>query len=179
MVTAAMKLKDTCFLEEKLWQIRWHAKKQRHHFADKGANSQNYGFSSSYIWMWELDHKESWTWKNWCFWTVVPEMTLESLLDSKGIKPVNLKGNQLWIFIGRTDVEALILWPPYVKSRLIGKDPNAGKDWRQKKRAAEDEMIGGHYQLNGRELEQTLGDSGGQGSLACCSPWGRKESDMT
>ena len=104
-----------------------------HHFADKGPKSLNHGFSSSHVWMWELDYKESWTPKNWCFWTVVLEKTLESPLDSKKIKPVNFKGNQPWILFGRADAEAetLILWPPDVKRQLIGKDPHAGKDWGQ------------------------------------------------
>ena len=109
-----------------------------HHFADKSLYSQSY----SHVWMWELDHKEGWVLKNWCFQIVVLEKTLESLLDCKKIKPVNPKGNQPWIFIGRTDAEAPILWPPDVKSSLIGKDPDAGKDWRQKeKRVAEEEMV--------------------------------------
>ena len=115
--------------------------------------------------------------KSWCFWTVVLEKTLESPLDCKKIQPVNPKGNRLWIFIGRTDAEAEapILWPLDVKSLLTGKDPDAGKDWRQEeKRATEDEMIGWHRWLNGHEFEQILGDSEGQGSLACCSPWGRR-----
>ena len=111
---------------------RQHNKQQKHHFADKGPSSQSYGFSSSHIWMWELDHKEEWMLKNWCFWIVVLEKTLKSSSDSKEIKPVNPKGNQSWIFIGRTDAEAEapILWPPDTKSQLIGKDPDAGKDWR-------------------------------------------------
>ena len=132
--------------------------------------------------MWELDYKESWALKNWYFWTVVLEKTLESPLDYKEIQPVNPKGNQSWIFIGRTDAEAEtpILWPPDVKSWLIGKDPDAGKDWRQdEKGTAEDEMVGWYHRLKGHELEQTPGDSEGQGSLACCSPWGRKEWGMT
>ena len=106
-------------------------KNQRHYFADKGQSSQSYGFSSSHIWMWELYYKESWEPKNWCFWTVVLEKTLESPLDSKEIQLVHPKGNQSWIFIGRTDAEAEtpILWPSYVKNWLIGKDPDAGKDW--------------------------------------------------
>ena len=121
--------------------------------------------------MWELDHKEGWAQKNWCFQTVMLEKTLESPLDSKKIQLANPKGNQPWIFIGRTDTEAEapILWPPDVKSRLTGKDPDTGKDWRQKKRAAEDEMAGWPHWLSQRELEQTLGDSGGERSLACCS----------
>ena len=117
---------------------------QTYHFADKGPHSQSYGFSSSHVWMWELDYKESWTPKNWCFWTVVLEKTLESPLDSKKIKPVNFKGNQPWILFGRADAEAetLILWPPDVKRQLIGKDPHAGKDWGQEEKAvAEDEMV--------------------------------------
>ena len=107
-------------------------KKQRHHFADKGPYSQIYGFSSSHVRMWELNHKEDWAPTNWCFWTVVLEKTPESPLDSKEIKPVNPKGNQPWIFIGRTDAEALIFWPPDTKSHLIGKDPDAGKGKRRR-----------------------------------------------
>ena len=124
---------------------RQHIKKQRHHFANKGPSSQGYGFSSGHVWMWELDHKEGWALKNGCFWTVVLEKTLDSPLDSKEIEPVNPKGNQPWIFIGRTDAEAEapIFWPPDAKSWLIEKDPVAGKDWRQKEKgAAEDEMVG-------------------------------------
>ena len=105
-------------------------KKQRCHFADKGLYSQSYGFSRSHVWIWEWDHKEGWQPKNWCFWIVMLEKTLESPLDRKGIKSVNPKGNQSWIFIRRTYAEALILWPPDVKSWLTGKDPDAGKDWR-------------------------------------------------
>ena len=130
MVTAAMKLKDSFSLEEKLWPHGQHIKKQRHYFANEGPSSQSYGFSSGHVWMWELDHKESWELKNWCFWTVVLEKTLEGPLDFKEIKPVNPKGNLSWIFIGRTDAEAPIFWPPDVKNWLIGKYPDAGKDWR-------------------------------------------------
>ena len=160
---------------------RQHIKKQRHHFTNKGSSSQSYRFSSSHVWMWELDHKKGWTPKNWCFQTVVLEKTLESPLDCKGSKPVNPVGNQSWIFIGRTDAEAeaRILWPPDVKSRLTGKDPEARKDWEQEKRATEDEMVGWHHQFNGHELGQTPGDGEGQGSLACCSPWGHKESEAS
>ena len=113
-----------------------HIKTQRHYFADKGLASQNYGFSSSHLWMWELDYKESWVLKNWCFWTVVLGKTLESSLDSKEIQPVFPIGDQSWVFIGKTDVEAEtpILWPPDAKSWLIWKDPDAGKDWRQKEK---------------------------------------------
>ena len=105
--------------------------------------------------MWELDDKEGWAPMNWCFQIVVLEKTFESPLDSKEVKPVNPKGNQLWLFIGRTDTEALILWPPDVKSPLIGKDPDAGKDWGQEEKGAtEDEMVGWHHQINGHEFEQ-------------------------
>ena len=134
------------------------------------------------VWIWESDQKEGWMLKNWCFRIVVPEKTLESPLDSKEIKPVNPRGNKLWIFIGRTDaeVEALVHWPPDVKSQIIGKDPDAGKGWGQEeKRVTEDAVFGWYYWLSGHEFEQTLGCSGGQGSLVCCSPWGCKESDMT
>ena len=148
--------------------------KSRDITADKGPYSQSYGFSSSHVWMWELDHKEGWAPKNWCFWTVVLEKTLESSLDCK-IKPINPKGNQSWIFIGRTDAEAEapILWPPDAKSWLIGKDSDARKDRGQwEKGTTEDELVGWHHQLNGYEFKQTLKDSGGQGSGACCGPWG-------
>ena len=137
-------------------QPRRHAKKQRHYTADKGPSSQSYGFSSSHVWMWELDYKESWAQTNWCFWTVVLEKTLESPLDCKEIKPVNPKGNQSWIFIRRTDAEAEtpILWPPDVKSWLIGKDSDAGRDWGQEEKGmTEDEMAGWHHRLNGHEFE--------------------------
>ena len=121
-----------------------HIKKQRHYFVNKGLSSQSYGFSSRHVWMWELDYKESWTLKNWCFWTVVLEKNLVGPLDWKDIQPVNPKGNQSWIFTGRIDVEAEapILWPPDVKSWLTGKDPDAGQDWRQEKGMTEDEMVG-------------------------------------
>ena len=135
-------------------------KKQRHYFANKGPSSQGYGFPGSHVWMWELNCKESWVPKNWCFWTVVLEKTLESPLDCKEIRPVHLKGNQSWIFIERTDAEAEtpILWPPYVKNWLIGKDPDAGKYWRwEEKGTTGDEMFGWHCQLNGHEFEWTLG----------------------
>ena len=155
-------------------------KKKRHHFAKKDPYKQSYGFSSSHVWMWELDHKESQALKNWCFQTLVLENTLESLLNSKEIKSVNPKGNQACIFIGRTGAEAgaPILWPPDTNSWLTGKDPDAGKDWGQEKGTTEDEMVGWHHWLNGHEFEKTLGDCEGQGSLACFSSWGCKESDM-
>ena len=137
-------------------QPRQHIKEQRHYCTNKGPSSQSYGFSSSHVWMWELDHKESWALKNWCFWTVVLEKTLESPLDCKEIPPVNLKGNQSWIFIGRPDAKAEtpILWPPDVKNWLIRKVPDAGKDWRQEEKGMiEDEMVGWQYRLNGHECE--------------------------
>ena len=151
-----------------------HIRKQRHYFADKGPYSQSYGFSSSHVQMWELDNKESWAPKNWCFQTVVLEKILESPLNSEEIKPVNPKGNRPWILIGRTDAEAEvpIHWPLDAKSQLIGKDPDAGKDWGQEEKGAtEYEMVGWHHWLNGHEFEQTPGDSEGQRSPACCSPW--------
>ena len=124
-------------------QPRQHIKKQRHDFANKGPSSQSYGFSSRHVWMWELDHKEGWVPKNWCFWTVVLEKTLESPLDCKEIQLVHPKGNQPWVVIGRTDAEATILWPPDVKNWLTGKDPEAGKDWgREEKGMTENEMFG-------------------------------------
>ena len=134
-------------------------------------------FFSSHIWVWELDHKDSWALKNWCFWTVVLEKILESPLDCKEIKPVKPKWNLSWIFIGRTDaeVEAPILWPPDSKSQLIGKNPDTGKVWGQEEKGAvEDEMVGLHHWLNGHEFEESLGDNKGRESLVCCSPWSRR-----
>ena len=132
--------------------------------------------------MWELDYKESWVQKNRCFWTVVLEKTLESPLDCKEFQPVHPKGNQSWLFIGRTDAEAEtpILWPPDVKNRHSGKDPDAGKDWGwEVKGTTEDEMVGWHHQCDGHEFEQALGVGDGQGSPVWCSPWHHKESDTT
>ena len=159
-----------------------HIKKQRHYSANKGRSSQGYGFSSNHVWMWELDCEESWVLKNWCFWTVVLEKTLESPLDYKELQPVHPKGNQSWVFIGRTYVEAEtpILWPPDAKSCLIWKDPYAGKDWGQEEKGTtENEMVGWHNQLSGHEFGKTPGVGDGQGGLACCNSWGRKESDTT
>ena len=156
-------------------QPRQHIKKQRHYFADKGPYSQSYGFSSSHVWMWDLNDKESWAPKNWCFWTVVLEKTLESPLDCKEIKPVYSKGDQSWIFIGRTDAKAEtpILWPLDVKNSLMWKDPDAGEDWRwEEKVTTEDEMVGWHHQLDGHEFEQTLGDREGQGRPGVLQPMG-------
>ena len=148
-------------------------KKQRHHFADKGLSSQSYAFSSSHVWMWELDNKDCGL-KNWCFQTVTGE-------DSK-IKPVNPKGNQPWIFIGKTNVEAEspIPQPSHVRSRLIEKDSDGGTDWTQEEKGMiEDEMFGWHPRLNGHEFEQAPGYGEGQGILACCSPCSHKKPDET
>ena len=134
-------------------QHRQHIKKQRHYFANKGLSSQSYGFSTSHVWMWDLDYKESWALKNWCFWTVVLEKTLESPLDSKEIQPVHPIRNQSWVFIGRTDAEAEtpIFWLPDAKNWLVGKDPDVGKDWRREEKGpTDDEMVGRHHRLNGR-----------------------------
>ena len=165
-----------------LFNMLRHIKKQRHLFTNNGPSSQSYGFYSSHEWMWELDHKEGWVLKNWCFWTVVLEKTLESPLDYKEIKPVHPKGNHSWVFIGRTDAEAEtpLLWPPGVKNWLFRKDPDAGKDWRQEEKGTtEDEMVGWHHRLNGYAFEQALWNGEGQESLVCCCPWGCKELNMT
>ena len=176
MVTVAMKLKDT-FLERKA-MTNLDSILKAETLLCRQRSAWSYGFSSSHVWMWQLDQIEGWEPKNWCFWTVVLEKTLESPLDCKEIKPVHPKGNQPWIFIRRTDAETPILWASDVKSWLIGKDPDAGKDWREEEKwVIEDELVGWHHQLNGYEFEQTLGDGEGQGSLVCCSPCGRKESD--
>ena len=145
----------------------------------QGLSSQGYGFSCGHVWMWELDYKESWVPKNWCFWIVALEKTLGSPLDCKEIQPVHPKGDQSWVFTGRTDIEAdtPILWPRDAESWLIWKDPDAGKDWGQEEKGmTEDEMIGWNHRLKGHEFEKALGVGEGQGSLACCSPQGRKES---
>ena len=186
MVIAAMKLKQqqqqTCSLEECYDQPRQHIKKQRHYFANKGPSSQSYGFSSSHVWIWDLDYKESWTLKNWCFWTVVLEKTLESPLDCKEIQPVHPKGDQSWVFIGRIDVEAerlqyfglrcekLTHWKrPWCWERLKvgGEEDNRGWDgWM----ASPTQWT--WVWVNSRSWWWT-------GRSACCSPWGRKELDMT
>ena len=164
-----------------------HVKEQRHYFVNKGLSSQGSGFSSSHVWMWKLDCQESWV-QNWCFWTVVLEKTLESPLDCKEIQPVHPKGDQSWVFIGRTDVEAetAILWPPDAKSWLIWKDLDAGEDWGQEEKGtAGDEMVGWHHRLNGHGFEwiPRVGDGqGGLGSLPhelCCGSWGWNELDTT
>ena len=148
---------------------RQHIQKQRHYFPNKGLSSQGYGFSSGRVWMWELDYKESWVPKNWCFWTAVLEKTLESPLDCKEIQSVHPKGDKSWLFIGRTVVEAetLILWPPDAESWLIWKDPDAGRDWGQEEKGmTEDEMVGWHHWPNGHGSGWTLGVGDGQGGLA-------------
>jgi len=145
------------------------------------APSQGYGFSCNPVWMWELDCEEGWAPKNWCFWTVVLEKTLESPLDCKEIQPVHSE-DQPWDFFGRNDAKAEtpVLWPPHVKSWLIGKDSDAGRDWGQEKKGTtEDEMAGWHHWLDGRGSQWTLGIGDRQGGLACCDSWGRKELDTT
>ena len=135
--------------------MRQHIKKQRHYFVNKRPSSQGYSFSSGHVWMWELDYKESWVLKTWCFWTVVLEKTLESPLDCKEIQPVHPKGDQSWVFIGKTDVEAEtpIFWPPDVKSWIIWEDPDAEKDWGQEEKGmTEDEMVGWHHRHIGHGL---------------------------
>ena len=161
MVTAATNIKTLASWKKSYDKSRQQIKKQRHYFANKGPCSQSCGFSSSHVWMGELDHKKSWMLKNWCFWAVVLEKTLEGPLDCKEINPVNPKGSQPWIFIRRTDAEAEvpILWPPDAKSRLIRKDPDARKDWRQEEKGmTDDEIIAWHHWLNGHEFEQAPGD---------------------
>ena len=142
-------------MKESYDQPRQHIKKQRHYFANKGPSSQGYDFSSGHVWLWELDYKEYWALKNWCLWTVVLEKTLESPLDCKKIQLVHPKGDQSWVFIGWTDVEAETpkLWPPDVKIWLIGKDPDGVKDWGQEEKGTtEDKMVGWHHRLDGREF---------------------------
>ena len=168
--------------------LAWHIHIQSLHFISliipiyTSLLSQGYGFSNGHVWMWELDCEEGWVPKNWCFWTVVLEKTLESPLDYKEIQPVHSEGDQPWDFFGRNDAkaEAPVLWTPHAKSWLIGKDSDAGRDWGQEEKGTtEDEMAGWHHGLDGRESEWTLGLGDGQGGLACCDSWGRKVSDMT
>ena len=180
-MTAPMKLKDTCFLEKGYDKPRQHTKKQRHQFTDKGSYSQSYGFFSSHVHMWDLDHKEGWVLKNWCFRIGVLEKTLESLLDGKETKLVNPKGNH-----ARTEysLQGLMLKLQCFghlmgRANSLEKELDAGKDWRQKEKgAAEEEVVGWHQWLNRHEFEQTPGDSEGQGSQACCRPLSHKESDI-
>ena len=177
-----MKLKTLTPWKESYDQPRQHIRKQRHCFVNKGPSSQGYGFSSDHVRMWELEHEESWAPKNWCFWTVVLEKTLVSRFDCKEIQPVHSEEDQPWDFFGRTDIEAEapVLWPPHVKSWLIGKDCDAGSGWvQEEKRMTEDEMAGWHHRLDGHEFEWTPGDGDGQGGLVCFDSWGRKEPDTT
>ena len=163
-------------------QPRQNIKKQRHYLANKGPSSQGYDFSSSHVWMWELEDEESRVPKNWCFLSVVLEKILESPLDCKEIHPVHSKRDRSWVFSGRTDAKAEtpVLWPPHAKSWLIGKDSDAGRDWGQEEKGmTEDEMAGWHHWLNGHESRWTLGVGDGQGGLVCWDSWGRKESDLT
>ena len=176
-----MKLRHFAPWKKSYDQSRWHIKKQRHYFADKGPNSQSYGFSSSHVWMWELDCEESWVPKNWCFWTVVLEKTLESPLDCKEIQLAHPQGNQSWIFIGRTDAEAEapVLWPPDAKSWLIRKDLDAGKDWRT---GEGDDRGWDGLMASPTQWTWVWVNSGSwwwTGRPVCCNPWGRKESDTT
>ena len=153
-----------------------------HRVGHDWSSSQVSGFSSGHVWIWELDYKESWVLKNWCFWTVVLEKTLQSPFDCKETQSVHAKGDQSWLFIGRTDVEAeiLILWPPDGKSWLIWTDPDVGKDWGQEEKGTtEDEMVGWHHRLNGHGFGRTLGVGDGWGGLVWCGSWGCKESEMT
>ena len=156
-------------------QPRQHIQKQRHHFVNKCLSSQGYGFSSGRVWMSELDYKESWVQKNWCFWTVVLEKILESPLDCKEIQPVHPKGDQSWVFIRRTDVEGEtpVLWLSDAEGWLIWKDPDAGKDWGQEEKGTtEDEMVGWHHWLSGHGFGWTPGVGDGQWGLARCGSWG-------
>ena len=182
MVIAAMKLKDAYSLEEKLWPTQIAYWKAETLLANKGPSSQGYGFSSGHVWMWDLDCEEGWALKNWCLWIVVLEKTLESPMDCKEIQPVHSEGDQSWVFFGRThaEAEAPVLWPPHAKSWLIGKDSDARRDWWQEEKGmTEDEMAGWHHRIDGREFEWTPRVGDGQGGLACCNSWGRKELDTT
>ena len=172
-------LKDTAPWKKSYDQPRQHIKKQRHYFADKGPSSQSYGFSSGQVWMWELDHKESWVLKNWCFeqqcWRRLLRVPWTAKRSNQSIlKEISLEfhwKNWCWRWHFYT-------WPPDVKNLFTGKDPDAGQDWRQE-RMTEDKMAGWHHWLDGNEFEQALGVGEGQGSLACCSPWCQKELDTT
>ena len=158
-------------------KLSWHFKKQKHYFGNKVSSSWSYGFSSGHIWLWELDHKEGWEPKNWCFWIVVLEKTLESPVDFKEIQPVIPKGNQSWLFIGRTDAKAEtpIFWPPDVKNWLLRNDPDAWKDWGQEEKGTtEDEMVGWHHRLNGHRFGWTPRVGDGQGGLMFCGSRSRR-----
>ena len=168
-------------LGRKAMKPRRCAEKLRHYFTNKGLYSQGYGIPSGHAQLWDWDHKESGMSKNWCFWTKVLEKTPQSPLDSKEIKPVNLKGDQPWIVTRRTDAEAEapVFGSSDVNRRLIRKVPHAGKDHGQKTRASENKGVGRHHRCNERELGQTPGDGEGQGRLVCCGPWGHKDLDTT
>ena len=162
-----------------LWKENYDQPKQKHYCASKGPSSQSYGFSSGHVWMWELVCKSSWAPKNLCFWTVVLEKTLVSSLDCKGIQTVHRKGDHSWVFIVRTDVEGKtpILWPPDAKSWLIGKVPDAGKDWgKEEKGTTESETVGWHHHLDRHAFRCSLGVDDEQWGLACCSSWSRRVS---
>ena len=182
-----MKSEEMASWQESYDKPRQCVEKQRHYFADKGPYSQGYHLPSGHVRLKGTDHKEGPSLaplmpKNWCLWTVVLQKTPESPLARKEVKPVNLKGNQPWILIGRTyaEAEAPIFWLSDANNWFFGKVPDAGKDWGQKeKRALDEEMTGWHHRCNGHELGQTLGDGERQGGLVYCSPWGHKESDMT
>ena len=160
-------------------QPRQHIKKPRHYFGNKDPSSQGYGFSRSHVWMWELDYKESWAPKNWCFWTVMLEKTLDSPLEYKEIQQFHPKGNQSWIFIGRTDAEAETPVFGHLMQRTDSLEKTLMLREIEDRRRRGPQRTRWHHWLNGHEFEQDLGNSERQGSLACCSPWGRKESDMT
>ena len=164
--------------KESYEQPIWHIKKERHYFVHKGLSSQGDGFSSSHVWVWELDYKESWAPKNWCFWTVVLEKAFESPLYCKVIEPAHLKGDQSWVFTAWADVEAEtpILWPPDVKSWLIWKDPDAGKDRRQQEKGTtEDEVVRWRHPLKWTWVWVDSGSWWWTGRPACCGTWGHKE----
>ena len=175
-MTEAMKLKDTLW-KKSYDKPRQPIKKQRHHFANKGPSSQSYSFSSRHVWMWKLDHKQGWVPKNWCFWVAVLEKTLESPLDCKEIKPINPQGNQLWMFIGRTEAEA------EASADVQSRPWKRPWSWERLKTggegATEDEMVAWHHWLSGHKFEQTPGDSGRQRCLVCYSSGSHKELEMT
>ena len=183
MVTAAMKLKTLAPWKESYDQPRQHIKKHRHYFVNKGPSSQGYGFSSSHVWMWELNYKKkSWAQKNWCFWTVVLEKTSESPLDCKEIQPVHPNGGQSWVFIGGTDIESETpirgrpMWraDSFEKTLMLGKiEGRRRREWQRMK------WLDGHRQHNGHGFGWAQGIGNGQGGLVCCSSWGRKKLDMT